>query len=463
LKENDLFTIHEQKPEKKKVRNSSATGNDLRNLPAFRNLLSRTNQASQRPNVNSANTAIGGNRMGHSNGFDVQNLVQKKRIQTSSAVPRKFNKDFYALDTVGYRNYKYPKVAETPSGRRKKIALQPNFHRETIESCIQNIHNQKVLLENLRVKEEMYPFGVERILEEGSTSSKLNDDQSENSPKFNKRNKLDPIETHNPKYQENFTFEEPERDENGRNISPLKRKFRFDNSKDKEGLVTGLLKKEFSPDLKKFIVNKKQSFNVKHIKMEFDHFANLSGKYLENYKQKLLEDSSDDLGYLKYQIDHAIKERGICLQILSETPDFLKHQKKAIINRVLLALDVNLTSEFPIINFNQFQTFKRALIYRDLPNAEMTDFVIRFFKLGEATLSVQSFLRVLRGLTEKVDVDTKQPIDSNGLYETFVESFKLIGILKVEEENIDFNRFKQVYLFNKMNILDLVDLISGIN
>jgi len=69
----------------------------------------------------------------------------------------------------------------------------------------------------------------------------------------------------------------------------------------------------------------------------------------------------------------------------------------------------------------------------------------------------------LRGLTEKVDVDTKQPIESNGLYETFVENYKLIGVIKVEEEYVDFNRFKQVYLFNKMNILDLIDLISGVN
>jgi len=62
---------------------------------------------------------------------------------------------------------------------------------------------------------------------------------------------------------------------------------------------------------------------------------------------------------------------------LAETPDFPKHQKKAIINRVLLALDVNLTNEFPILNFAQFQTLKKAIIYRDLPNAEMTEFVIK--------------------------------------------------------------------------------------
>jgi len=62
---------------------------------------------------------------------------------------------------------------------------------------------------------------------------------------------------------------------------------------------------------------------------------------------------------------------------LTETPDFPKHQKKAIINRVLLALDVNLTNEFPILSFSQFQTLKKAIIYRDLPNAEMTEFVIK--------------------------------------------------------------------------------------
>jgi len=300
------------------VRNATAS-NDLRNLPAFRNILSRANNFSQRQNVNSANTTSG-NRggMGHSNGFEFQNLAQKKRIQTSSAIPRKtkMDKDFYSLDTVGYRNYKYPKVAETPSARRKRIFIQPSFHRETIESCIQNIHNQKILLENLRVQEEMYPFGVERILEEGSTSSKINDDQSENSPKMNKRNKLDPIHTNKRFPQDDGLFEEADalRNEKDRNHTPLKRKFRLDNSKDKEGLASGLIKKEFSPDLKKIIVNKKQSFNTKHIKMEFEHFSNISAKYLENIKQKIVdgsleEDSSNsaDAEFLKYQIDHAMK------------------------------------------------------------------------------------------------------------------------------------------------------------
>ncbi len=299
------------------MRNATAS-NDLRNLPAFRNILSRANNFSQRQNVNSANTTSGNRGMGHSNGFEFQNLVEKKRIQTSSAAPRKtkFDKDFYSLDTVGYRNYKYPKVPETSSTRRKKILIQPSLHRETIESCIQNIHNQKILLENLKVQEEMYPFGVERILEEGSTSSKIHDDQSEGSPRVNiaKRNKLEPLHTNQRFPQDDGLFEEADvRNEKDRHHTPLKRKFRLDNSKDKEGLASGLLKKEFSPDLKKIVVNKKQSFNTKHLRMEFDHFSNISAKYLENIKQKIidgnLEDSSNssDAEFLRYQIDHAIK------------------------------------------------------------------------------------------------------------------------------------------------------------
>jgi len=67
-----------------------------------------------------------------------------------------------------------------------------------------------------------------------------------------------------------------------------------------------------------------------------------------------------------------------------ETQDFLKIQKKTIINRVLLALGVNLTSEYPTINLHQFQTLKRMFVYRDLPNSEMIDFVI---KVNEVCIS----------------------------------------------------------------------------
>ena len=63
--------------------------------------------------------------------------------------------------------------------------------------------------------------------------------------------------------------------------------------------------------------------------------------------------------------------------MLIETQHFLKTQKKTITNRVLLALGVNLSSEYPVLNLHQFQTLKRMLDFRDLPNSDMVNFVIR--------------------------------------------------------------------------------------
>jgi len=69
----------------------------------------------------------------------------------------------------------------------------------------------------------------------------------------------------------------------------------------------------------------------------------------------------------------------------------------------------------------------------------------------------------LRSLAEKIDMESNKKIDTSDLYETFVENFKLTGILRVDNEIVDFERFKQVYFLNKMNILDLIDLICGVS
>lgn len=78
-------------------------------------------------------------------------------------------------------------------------------------------------------------------------------------------------------------------------------------------------------------------------------------------------------------------------------------------------------------------------------------------------MSKDNFLRVLRSLTEKVEIENHKTIDTNGLYETFVENYKLTGVLKVDNDFVDFDRFRQIYLLHKMNILDLIDLISGVS
>ena len=69
----------------------------------------------------------------------------------------------------------------------------------------------------------------------------------------------------------------------------------------------------------------------------------------------------------------------------------------------------------------------------------------------------------MRSLAEKIDMESNKKIDTSDLYETFVENFKLTGILRVDNEIVDFERFKQVYFLNKMNILDLIDLICGVS
>jgi len=66
----------------------------------------------------------------------------------------------------------------------------------------------------------------------------------------------------------------------------------------------------------------------------------------------------------------------------------------------------------------------------------------------------------LRTLVDKIGLDNNNtPSD---LYETFVENFRLTGVVRIDYDFVDFDRFRQVYLLNKMNILDIIDLISGV-
>ena len=66
----------------------------------------------------------------------------------------------------------------------------------------------------------------------------------------------------------------------------------------------------------------------------------------------------------------------------------------------------------------------------------------------------------MRTLVDKIGLDNNNtPSD---LYETFVENFRLTGVVRIDYDFVDFDRFRQVYLLNKMNILDIIDLISGV-
>lgn len=54
-----------------------------------------------------------------------------------------------------------------------------------------------------------------------------------------------------------------------------------------------------------------------------------------------------------------------------------------------------------------------------------------------------------------------QPEKAN-LFENFIENFELTGILKKNTNEVDFERFKYIYSTHKMNIRDMIDLISGV-
>ena len=47
------------------------------------------------------------------------------------------------------------------------------------------------------------------------------------------------------------------------------------------------------------------------------------------------------------------------------------------------------------------------------------------------------------------------------LYDNFCENYKKTGILKSENTFVDFDRFKQIYLSKRLNIRNLINLLSN--
>ena len=66
-------------------------------------------------------------------------------------------------------------------------------------------------------------------------------------------------------------------------------------------------------------------------------------------------------------------------------------------------------------------------------------------------------------MNEKVDSHRKIVDLLNSSYHVLLENFRIFGILKEGQRYVDFEVFREVFSKNKMNILDLIDLISSIN
>ena len=75
-------------------------------------------------------------------------------------------------------------------------------------------------------------------------------------------------------------------------------------------------------------------------------------------------------------------------------------------------------------------------------------------------MSVKDFKRILRTLTEDIDEKLKLS-QEDSLYNFFIENFTLTGIIHESKENVNFQKFRQTYETYKMNIYDLLDLMTG--
>ena len=75
-------------------------------------------------------------------------------------------------------------------------------------------------------------------------------------------------------------------------------------------------------------------------------------------------------------------------------------------------------------------------------------------------MKVVDFKRILRTLTDDIDAKLKLAKEDS-LYNFFIENFTLTGIISEEKENVNFQKFRQAYESYKMNIYDLLDLMTG--
>ena len=75
---------------------------------------------------------------------------------------------------------------------------------------------------------------------------------------------------------------------------------------------------------------------------------------------------------------------GILLSIFLENYDIFKNQRKLIVERLLLALEINIyNKEYEIITWEQFFRFKKILVIKDTSNYELVCFVIKVANFWE--------------------------------------------------------------------------------
>jgi len=163
-------------------------------------------------------------------------------------------------------------------------------------------------------------------------------------------------------------------------------------------------------------------------------------------------------------INPVFSGKNLLLSIVKFNFSGFKGRNRLINDRVLLALDINPMKPLFLLSIEKYFKIVRLAFLGNQSQEELIDFSIRYFRVSrEINVEKEEFFRILKVLTEQIDerIQENYKEKRKSLFDNFLENFYMTGVLRKEENFVDFKRFKEVYKNYQMNIYDLVDLIFG--
>ncbi len=155
-------------------------------------------------------------------------------------------------------------------------------------------------------------------------------------------------------------------------------------------------------------------------------------------------------------------EKSVFLGVFKHCFSGFKTQNSLINNRILLTFGLNPTDVFMILSIDKYFKIARFFYIMDHSQEELIDFSMNFLRINkDSEVEKGEFLRILKVLTEKIDMKYEDLAKRKTLFENFIENFYMTGILGKESNFVDFTKFRDVYRNYQMNIYDLIDLIFG--
>ena len=70
-------------------------------------------------------------------------------------------------------------------------------------------------------------------------------------------------------------------------------------------------------------------------------------------------------------------DEGIIAKIFVDTQEIFKNNRVRIIERILLAFDINPQNPYFLVEWNNFRRFKDILVFKDASAEDMIEFVIK--------------------------------------------------------------------------------------